>query len=118
MTLASSRCGSALYKRITRNANCFVRSLRSLGLPTHTESTSQAARRCDSCHNDFISAFSIPSSAFRSVLLHSDFSPLTSPEPSSDNGKLSSQHDVDRFRVRDVFLLENARRQYVLVICI
>ena len=35
MTLASSRRGSALYKRITRNANCFVRSLRSLIPPTH-----------------------------------------------------------------------------------
>jgi hypothetical protein len=80
MTLVSSRRGSALYKRITRNANCFVRSLRSLILPTDTESTSQSARRCDSCHKISISAFSIPNSAFRRVtsafcLLPSDLSP-------------------------------------------
>jgi hypothetical protein len=35
MTLASSQRGSARHKRMTRSANCFVRSLRSLISPMH-----------------------------------------------------------------------------------
>src|SRR5215468_4875752 len=51
-------------------------------------------------------------------LLHSDFCPLTLSELAPGDRKSPAQHDVDRFGIGNVLLLENSRRQRVLIILI